>query len=38
MMMRVRTALAFVLGAVVGCFTLIGYALTTLVPHQRRFE
>jgi len=37
-MMRIRTALAFMLGATVGCFTLVGYALSTLVPHQRKYE
>jgi len=36
--MRIRTCLAFVLGAVVGCLVLVGHALSTLVPHQRRFE
>jgi len=29
---------AFALGAAVGCLVLIGHALASLVPHQRRFE
>jgi len=37
-MMRIRTALAFVLGATVGCITLVGYALTSLIPHQRTWH
>jgi len=37
-MMRIRTCLAFVLGATVGCVTLVGYALSSIVPHTRRFE